>query len=274
MSSNDTPPPKRRAAGRLRQFINQQTSAPGLLPLVHIARAYSFDDILDGDVLEPYDCDVFKEKLIYLFYGRPAYRAKDGNNARLEFEWPIVLVFDPEKIGEIKRIFPFDTGAFSLRLYAEFFDKHSELSHFALEPVLESVSQVVGAFYQDNEEYYRGETRKNVDIPPRQFEAQGVHELARLPGVQGTQSRDRTRDERSSAIELQVSHAISFLDALIAVVLPAPYLGDKEIQDALQRWNVKEIHTYTTLHNMSGEAWVGAIYAIVHRLYQRLGYLK
>src|SRR6202040_3163431 len=156
------------------------TPAAGLLPLVHITRAYAFDQIIDGDTLEPNDCDVFKEKLIYLFYGRPAYRAKEGNNARLEFEWPIVFVFDAEKISGIKRIFPFDTGAFVQRLYSQFFDHRSELMDFALNPNLESVRQLVGAFYRDNDEYYRGETRKNVDIPLRQFEAQGVHELARL----------------------------------------------------------------------------------------------
>jgi hypothetical protein len=57
--------------------------------------------MLEGDTLEPYECDVFNERLIYMFYGRPAYRAKDGNNARLEFEWPIVFIFDPDKITGI-----------------------------------------------------------------------------------------------------------------------------------------------------------------------------
>jgi hypothetical protein len=274
VSKGSIPPSKRRASGRLNQFIGSHAAATGILPLVHITRAYGFDTILDGDALEPSECDVFKEKLIYLFYGRPAYRAKDGNNARLEFEWPIVFVFDPEKVPDLRRIFPFDTGAFALRLYSEFFDKKSELMDFSLDPTLESAKKLVSAFYQDNEEYYRGETRKNVDIPLRQFEAQGVHELARLPGVQGAITQYRTRDERSSAIEVQVSRTISLKHALIALVLPEPYLDDKEIQEALTRWNVNEVHTYATLHNLSGEAWVGEIYAIIHRLYKRLGYLK
>jgi hypothetical protein len=69
-------PPKRKAAGRLAAFVSSQTPIAGLLPLVHITRAYAFDTILDGDTLEPKPCDIFNEKLIYLFYGRPAYRAK------------------------------------------------------------------------------------------------------------------------------------------------------------------------------------------------------
>lgn len=265
---------KRKASGRLNNFIAQQAPAPGRLPFTHITRAYRFDDILTGDVLEPSRCDIFKENLIYLFYGRPAYRAKDGNNARLEFEWPIVFIFDPTKISDIKRVFPFDTGAFAQRIYSEFFDPHSEIMDFSLDPNLETLAKTVGAFYQSHEEYYLGETRKNVDIPHRQFEAQGIHELARLPGVQGVKSNSRPRDERSSAIELQVGEAITLKDALLAVVLPEPYLGDKEIQNALSRWGVTEIHSYQTLHNLGGEAWVGQIYALVHQLYRRLGFLK
>jgi hypothetical protein len=92
--------------------------------------------------------------------------------------------------------------------------------------------------------------------------------------VQGTKTGERTRDERSSAIEIQVAQEISLKDALIAVVLPAAYCDQPEILDALGRWNVSEVHTYATLHNMSGEVWVGEIYATVHRLYKRLGFLK
>jgi hypothetical protein len=274
MSGSGPPAPTRKAYGRLNKFVARHAPVDGLLPLVHITRAYAFDAILDGDSLEPSVCDVFKDKILYLFYGRPAYRAKEGNNARLEFEWPIVFVFDAEKVSEIKRIFPFDTGAFAQQLYSDFFDKESQFMDFALTPSLETARKFVGTFYQDNNEYYQGETRKNVDIPLRQFEAQGIYELARLPGVQSSKLQGKTRDERSSALEVQVAQAISLKDALIALVLPEPYLDDKDIQEALIRWNVKEVHTYATLHNMSGEAWVGEIYSIIHRLYKRLGFLK
>jgi hypothetical protein len=213
---------KRRAIDRFKRFVEANPPAEGLLPYVHITRAYSFDEMLEGDALEPQYCDIFKEKLIYLFYGRPAYRAKEGNNARLEFEWPIVLVFDPYKIEEIKRVFPFDTGAFKASLYREFFDKNSKLTDFEVEPTSGSLQKIVGAFYLDHSEYYSGFSRKNVDIPHREFEAQGVHELSRLPGVQGQQRKGEIRDERSAAIEIQVARPISFLDALLAVVLPQP----------------------------------------------------
>jgi hypothetical protein len=264
---------KRRADGRFQKWVEGHSPAVGLMPLVHITRAYAFDDMIAGDGLEPALCEVFRQKLIYFFYGRPSYRAKDGNNARLEYEWPIVLIFDPNKIAGLKRIFPFDTGAFKLGYYSEFFDKAAILKDFELAPVIESAQRLVSAYYSDNREYYQGMSRKNVDIGQRQFEAQGVHELARLPGKQGNERSTGTRDERSSAFEIQVTKGINFEDALLAVVLPEPYLDDNDIAEGLKRWQVKEIRSYQTLHNMSGEAWVGQIYKIVYDLYHDLGYL-
>jgi hypothetical protein len=173
----------------------------------------------------------------------------------------------------IKRVFPFDTGAFSSNLYDEFFDPRSKLEDFELNPAIETIQKFVGTFYVDNQEYFSGFSRKNVQIGNRQFEAQGVFELCRLPGVQKRASGGRTRDERSSAIEIQVSETVSLAGSLLAVILPEPYLDDPEIKEALARWEVRAIETYATLHNLSGEAWVGQIYEIARRLYERLGYI-
>src|SRR5580692_6305822 len=268
------PAPKRLADGRFNEYIRIQSPAAGKFPFIHITRGYEFDAIIHGDTIDPTHCEVFGEDLIYLFYGRPAYRAKDGNNARMEFEWPIVFVLDPEKVTGIKRVFPFDSGAFALGLYKEFFHVKSEIEDFALDPTIESARKLVGSFYISHEEYYSGATRKNVEIPLRQFEVQGVFELCRLPGVQDGAPGSLVRDERSSAVEIQLSNPISLKDSLIAVVLPEPYIGDATTQEAQARWNVTEIHGYPTLHNMGGEAWVGQVYEIVRQVFKRLGYPK
>ena len=263
----------RRAQGRLTSFLAGQDPANGVLPLVHITRAYAFDEILDDGCLTPVDCDIFGEPLIYLFYGKPAYRAKHGSNARLEFEWPIVFVFHPDKIKNFRRVFPFDTGAFAFKVYSDFFDKNSKIDDFELEPELDSARKIVGAFYMNHKEYYDGSSRKNVEIGTRQFEAQGIHELSRIPGTKEVQNV-RVRDERSSSIELQVSDPIDLSDNLLAIIIPEPYLDDDEVKNALARWQVKEIETYPTLHNASGDVWVGEIYIIVRKLYERLGFFS
>jgi hypothetical protein len=265
---------KRPAIGRFGEFIRGQIPATGKLPLIHISRGYDFDGIVRGDFLTPQLCEIFKEKLTYLFYGRPAYRAKDGNNARMEFEWPIIFILDPDRIPDIYRIFPFDTGAFTLGLYKEFFDSKTEIMDFVLDPSIDSAQRLVNTFYLDHEEYYCGYSRKNVELPLRQFEMQGVFELCRLPGVQDGALDTLRRDERSSAIEIQVAEPIDLRESLLAIVLPAPYMGDPVTQAALGRWGVTEVHDYPTLHNMGGEAWVGQVYEIVRQVFKRLGFPK
>jgi hypothetical protein len=145
---------------------------------------------------------------------------------------------------------------------------------FALDPSIESARKLVGTCYQSHEEYYCGYSRKNVEIPIRQFEVQGVAELSRLPGVQNGALGTLVRDERSSAIEIQTSKPISLKKALLAIVLPTPYMGDPLTQAALARWGVTEVHDYPTLHNMSGEAWIGQVYQVVDQVFRRLGFLK
>src|ERR1700729_70188 len=72
---------KRAADGRFQNFVDQQTPVEKDLPLVHITRAYSFADLLKRGSLDPQHCEDFDERLVFAFWGRPAYRAKDGNNA-------------------------------------------------------------------------------------------------------------------------------------------------------------------------------------------------
>jgi hypothetical protein len=169
--------------------------------------------------------------------------------------------------------FPFDTGAFEREFYKNFFDSGSQAEDFLVDPKLESAQKIVGTFYVDNSEYFSGSSRKNVELPNRQFEAQGVFEMARYPSVPDSSSDGTKRDERSSAIELQVDQELDLAKALIAIVLPSPYLDDDDIKDAVGRWNPQRIESYQTLHNMSGEAWIGMIYQIVRSIYIDLGYL-
>jgi hypothetical protein len=64
------------------------------------------------------------------------------------------------------------------------------------------------------------------------------------------------------------------VEAVIAIVLPEPYLGEIEIAGALARWKIGRVLSYDTLHNTSGDVWVGELYSIVRNLYKDLGFLK
>jgi hypothetical protein len=264
---------KRAAVGRFQKFLEQFSPDPPFLPLVHTTTAYKFADIYPTDELLPRPCPVFKEDLLYFFYGRPAYRVRDTANSDIEFNWPIIFIFDPTAIKLLKRVFPFDTGGFQRGLYREFFHKDSALDDFQLTDGLESASRIVDGFYSNNRNYYRGGSNKNVEIPLMQFEASGVQQLSRLPGAQIHPSKNR-RDERSSAIEFQTPQIVSFRAGLRAIVLPQQYLDVEAVVDALTRWAVPVRRYYETLHNQSGEAWVGQIYAKVRDIYEELGYFS
>lgn len=265
----------RKAASRFREFIESRDETSNLLPLVHTTTAYSFDEICTGDHIEPENCHHFNEKLIYLFYGRPAYRVEDSTKSSLEFNWPIIFIFHPEKITDIKEIYPFDTGAFFFKLYEKFFSRKTQVTDFSLPGSIEYAMKLVGIYYDTSDNYYRGMSHKNVDLPNRSFEAQAVQELARLPPFTTSESPDaRRRDERSTSIEVQSATPIDITDAAIGIVLPQPYLQDPYVVKALDRWNIPNQSYYEIFGFHDSEAWLSEIYSEVKKIYIKCGYLR
>lgn len=263
-------------SGRFKKFVDTQVSTidtlPLCLPATHATQAYRFDQFLNENQLNCTHCDVFSEELLYFFYGRPAYRAKEQNNVKLEYDWPIVMVFKPETLSDISAVYPFDTGAFHLGIYKNFFHKDSKLSDFLLPANLEYAQKFVASFYKNNDEYFRGDSRKSVEIPSRNFEAQGIHELARTPSSRISGVSSHIRDERSSTVELHSKNTVSLINTMIGIIIPEPYLNDKDVNDAIARWGVEVTQTYDPLHNVGTEAWAGQIYSLTKRIYEECGF--
>lgn len=258
-------------ASRLKLFLGDGPVSASPLPLAHTTNAYNFRDICGGDKLTPSHCKFANEKILYLFYGRPAYRTHETPISSVEFSWPIVFIFDPTRIGKIRAIYPFDTGAFFLKLYSEFFDERSSVEDFKMPGDLGEASRLVDFFYGDNRSYFTGNAARNVEIPHFEFEAGGVHNLSRLPGA-GSRATG-ARDDRSSAFEVRVSDSIEFRGSIRGIVLPQPYLQNKLVLSALERWDVPIKKYYEIFDNVSGEVWVGQIYALVRDIYKELGFL-
>src|ERR1051326_8278933 len=98
---------------RFRSLVNKATEARPRLPLAHTTDTYRLVDALTEGSIKPHDCPIFDgEALTYFFYGRPSFRPNAQENpSGLGHYFPVVLLFRPEKIPTIKRIFPFDSGA-------------------------------------------------------------------------------------------------------------------------------------------------------------------
>ncbi|MCA1288603.1 hypothetical protein [Salipiger bermudensis] len=262
------------AKDRFRSFIDSFDVSSDILPLLHTTEAYSFSEICESASIEPAYCKHFRKRIVYLFYGRPAYRVEDAAFATLEFNWPIVFIFDPEKIDDISAVYPFDTGAFFFNLYHRFFSKKSRIEDFSLPGSVEYAKKIVGIFYENENSYFYGGSTKNLDIPNRQFEAQGIQEMSRMPALFDHELGERgKRDERSTSVELHSDSKIDIRQSTIGIILPQPYMEDGEIRRALERWDIENILTYEVIRFHDQSAWAGQIYQRILDFYKKEGYL-
>src|SRR5437763_15799276 len=81
----------------LSEIVTSETAAVEELPLVHTTRCEILPSILaSGELRSITECDVFHEHLIYLFYGRPAYRYALGSEPSGTLDLcPVAFVFKP-----------------------------------------------------------------------------------------------------------------------------------------------------------------------------------
>lgn len=187
---------------------------PISLPLSHLTIARYFDSIINAGKLEPRMCDVFKEKLIYLFYGGVLYRTanKPTRNAS---ELPIVFVFHPSLLRFVERYYPFDTGALAKRYYGEWSDiltPYAEGFKICGKGDYTVPSQMVYHLYQNNTRYLNGKLNNGIKNKPEP-----------LPQLFDFLNADLSAygvDHRQLAIEAHCKQAIPFDNALLWVGYP------------------------------------------------------
>ena len=186
-------------------FRTLVTSHPGLaeeLPLIHTSRCEFLSNIAATHSLEPQPCGVFHESLVYLFYGRPAYRSNKGSKGGEPIALcPVCFVFKPRTVSQaVRRIFPCDTGAvvddrFNPELQA------SDLAQLALDPQIDSARRFVSLMFERNSDYFVGKVVTVRSFMPGSVEARFYELLMRDGPVD--------YDDRKSAIEVQVNQAIA-----------------------------------------------------------------
>jgi hypothetical protein len=162
-------------------------------------------------------------------------------------------------------------------MYERFFSKKADVEHFRLPGTLEYAAKLADTFYTSSEEYMLGRSRKNVDVPPLNFEVEGLLKLAQEPSFTSRISADRvSRDERSSSIEVHSHAEIDIRDATLAIILPQQYLQLDEIVEALSRWNLPADakHYYKVIGFHVGESWMGQIYREIEKVYRKHGIIE
>lgn len=241
-------------SNKFTDFILLASPASPVLPLMHTTDGYSFRDIISNDELQPQRCTIFKtEDLIYLFYGRPAYRVGAGvESTSFNMYYPVCFLLDSMYLKNATRVFPFDSGAFSNNLFQNYLHKKMTIDNFRVDPnpmspggtpIPETPARIVSSFYGTNKKYYYGIAKDSIDLTPLDFEAEVFFELIRT-------KHKTSHDDRGFSIEIQINHPIPLSHENVkAVVLPNSFFENDSVKDViLNKWQAVPLN-YDTFHS-------------------------
>ena len=253
----------------LAEFLRRNSvQAVGGLPLVHSTQAYGLLKIIKSDKIEASYCDVFKEDLAYFFVGRPAYKFKDSGEEAQEWELPCCFVMEFASITDIKRIYPFDSGAY--KRYPRYLNM-IERDEFEVASVANAPHKIIGSFFGSARNYFRlspkpkKEFADEYSLRVTEPEVKAAHALA--------SHRFKGFDDRRFAIEVQSSASVDLkLIRPLAVILPMIYLDDPDIRSKIEDdWKAHPISYVSSCLNVS--AYYGQIYSQVLTYYENAGYM-
>lgn len=220
--------------------------------LTHCTSGGTCIDILAELVIKPKRCEVYDADLLYLFYGRPAFKPLAGlPPSSLTETAPVCLVLDPAVIADAVRIMPFDSGGFAR--YGAQIGPELKLGDFELEPKADTPLKLVAAFYETTRRYYEQAHREDLAIPISEREAAAYRRLI----ADGSIADD---DDRRGTIEIQLAGPLSLPGALRALIAPAVLLDDPAVQAALAACPDAAPLDYRTFGRMSPTSLSYALY--------------
>ena len=205
---------------RFAEWIDRhKPSAERPLPLTHVAGAVAAQRIMDdGKLALPtkVEGDLGKP-LVYLFYGRPAYRLKQGTSVQLESSCPCCFVFDPSLLDRCNDIHAFDTGAFFNRLYAHVLDEDFRVEDFSLDKDPQRINKLISATFEDEAAYIDADKSRLRPIN----EATSAWELEGRAYLTLLSSPGRNEpDDRVGTIEVNFQDPVPLDEKLLGVVVP------------------------------------------------------
>lgn len=212
------PTPQTNLSARLKSLAPKKS----LMPLTHTTSSFTLQKVLDRGSLQPYACPVMKQDLVYLFYGRYAYRSKkDYEYEELSVHAPIVLVLNPTTIGSFAHIFPFDTGNYP-HGYQPLVGV--EMEDFRLSS-LEMAECAINLFWRKRWDYVRFDVKRARNSS--HFDS--FDSIARL--YAGLLHSNGEADDRRGTIELSSSVEVPInTSTLLGIVLPTDMIDDPSVQ--------------------------------------------
>lgn len=250
------------------QFLtNQATNYKRTLPLVHSSESHRMLKMLGDGKVAVTECDTFKgENLAYFFYGRPSYR-KFYERPK-EWQLPFVMVLKSTCLLSLKRLFPFDSGAFfSNRLPSYMTSFPAEDFELSSNPA--AIDLLIDIFFGSDEDYLHNRSKPAAEVTHRRKLGVRHPEVKALCAMYN--GDEVKADDRSRAFELQTDTDVKIKDELLAVVMPRPYFDDKKLKAALKSQGV--IARPYDVWELNTEGYMSAIYTEVKAVYKKLGFL-
>lgn len=197
----------------LDERFNTSVIAHPALPFFHTCEAIYLQSILDSGELQPRYCGVYGEELLYLFYGKPAYKSADPANSRFNYMMPVIFVVNNEAVKTIKRAVAFDSGAFN-HYTDHYLHKSMKKEEFYLTPEKGTLNKMIDYFFSGNDGHFEGIAKKNLDYDPVHFQLEGYHSIL-------NSDHKTDVDDRKATIEIQVDYSIALNNKNIeAIILP------------------------------------------------------
>lgn len=237
------------------------------LPLIHSTQAFHVRSIMKSQRIIANACDVFlSEKLNYFFVGRPAFKPQDNGSQAEHWQLPCCFIFEFSAIAPIKRIFPFDSGAFSGRRYPKYIND-LQLDDFEINNVPNAPQRIIGAFFGTSEAYMRISPKGKVEFE-KEFTLQVLdHDIRALHKLAGDSSHSGF-DDRRITIEVQSPADVDLnISRPLAVILPNLYLADKAVREFIEVELKAQPIGYPT-HPLSQSTYYSSIYEAVWEFYR------
>lgn len=233
------------------------------LSLVHCTTVDRGVQVLAAGELRPTHCPVYDDDLLYLFYGRPAYKPAENVGASFMVELaPICLVLSPSLLGAAVRSLPFDSGGFDR--YRNQIGPGLTRQDFEMPGDHTLPRRLVGAFYGTNRDYYHHTALVQPEPPLSRRAARALSRLI-------TDKSIRNDDDRCGTIEVQFFDRIRLADALQAIVAPAQMFTDPEVISALEACPNAVPMPYKTYGRFNPLSFAGSIYERVELVLESHG---
>jgi hypothetical protein len=256
----------------LREFLRSKNVPQARpLPLVHTTESSKLIRILNEKKLLTQPCNIFEgEQLCYLFVGRPAYKYDIEGEASY-WTLPSVFVVRFRDPPPFKRIYPFDSGAFSRRRFPDYITTFAR-DDFEFGPDPSKISTLVSVFFGSELRYWRRQASSEQDFKDKHSLGPLHMQVEALNRLYGDRSASEF-DDRAAAVEVQIEQDITLTTAdVLGVVVPEDFVRDLHIKSALDGIT-QHTETYG-LHPVSVSMYFGQVYDAVGRIYSKFGILK